>query len=355
VSERFDAVLVVSFGGPEKPEEVMPFLENVTRGRNIPRARLEEVAKHYHHFGGKSPINDQCRALVTALRDALRERGPDVPVYWGNRNWRPFLADTVRDMERGGVKRALAFVTSAFGSYSGCRQYLEDIERARADVGTTMRIEKLREFHDHPGFLQPMIERVRVARAWLERSESGAELRDAPRGVRGAPPGEDSGGGGWADVLNPSDAPVIYTAHSVPSSMAASSPYVAQLEETCRAVSEGAGVARWELAWQSRSGPPHVPWLEPDIVARLRALREAGETDVVVAPIGFLSDHMEVLYDIDVEARAVAAEIGLRLARAGTVGTHPRFIEMIRELVTERVEGAPAAECAPGCCAPPGR
>ena len=318
VSEPFDAILFVSFGGPEKAEDVMPFLEQVTAGRNVPRERLELVAEHYHYFGGKSPINDQSRALIAALRERLAEAGPDLPIYWGNRNWHPLLAGTVRDMERGGVRRALAFVTSAYGSYSGCRQYREDIERARAQVGAALRIEKLRSFHDHPGFVEPAAERVRVAREELAK-----------------------------------ESPVVFTAHSVPVSMAASAPYVAQLEETCRLVAERAGVERYSLAWQSRSGPPQVRWLEPDVLDVLRSLHAEGVTEVTVAPIGFISDHMEVIYDLDVEARALAAELGLRMERAGTVGTHPRFVEMIRELIVERIEGAPEFRCAPECCAQP--
>ena len=320
VDEPFDALLLVSFGGPEKPEDVMPFLEHVTAGRDVPRERLEAVAEHYHHFGGKSPINDQARALIAALRERLARAGPDLPIYWGNRNWHPFLPSAIRDMERAGVRRALAFVTSAYGSYSGCRQYREDIERARAQVGATMRIEKLRSFHDHPGFIEPMAECVQAAR----------------------------------DGLSPGS-PVVFTAHSVPSSMTASSPYVAQLEETSRLVAERAGVERWQLAWQSRSGPPHVPWLEPDVLDVLRSLHAEGVTEVTVAPVGFISDHMEVIYDLDVEAHGLADELGLRMQRASTVGTHPRFVEMIRELIVERVAGAPEFRCAPDCCEAPRR
>lgn len=325
MAEQYDAFLLVSFGGPEKPEDVMPFLENVVRGKNVPRERLEEVAHHYDMFGGKSPINDQCRKLIEALRAELDTRGPRLPIYWGNRNWHPFLADTLRQMEKAGVRRALAFATSAYGSYSGCRQYLEDIERARADVGSSIVIDKIRAFHDHPGFIEPMAERVADARGL------------AGEGAR-----------------------VVYTAHSVPTAMAETGPYVEQLEETCRLVSERAGVGDHDLVWQSRSGPPQVPWLEPDILDHLRALREAGTEEVVVVPIGFISDHMEVLYDLDVEAKQLCDEIGLRLHRAATVGAHPRFVSMIRELVRERTDDEPALSigtlgpapdrCAPDCC-----
>lgn len=316
----FDALIVVSFGGPEKPEDVMPFLENVTRGRNVPRERLLEVAEHYQHFGGRSPINDQCRQLITALREELRREGPDLPIFWGNRNWHPFLADAIRDMERAGVRRALAFVTSAYGSYSGCRQYREDIERARAQVGSTIRIEKVRTFHDHPGFVAAMADRVRDA------------LADAAPGT-----------------------PVAYTAHSVPLAMAEGSPYVRQLQETCGLVSAQAGVREWELVWQSRSGPPQVPWLAPDILDHLRALATRGVGEVAIAPIGFLSDHMEVAYDLDVEAKQVAGELGMRVHRAGTVGTHPRFVRAVRDLIAEHTEGRAPGPCAPSCCPQPPR
>ncbi len=324
MDQAYDALIVVSFGGPERPEDVMPFLERVTQGRARPE-RLAEVAGHYHHFGGRSPINDQNRALVEALGAELEAHGPKLPVYWGNRNWHPFLADTLREMDAAGVRRALAFVTSAFGSYAGCRLYSEDIARARAETGTAMQVDKLRTFHDHPGFVEPMAERVREARA----------------------------------ELGP-DAPVVYTAHSVPVAMTAGSPYVGQLEETCRLVSERAGAVVWDLVWQSRSGPPQVPWLEPDVRAHLRALRERGVREVVVVPIGFVSDHVEVLYDLDVEAGQLAEELGMRMARARTVGTHPRFVRMIRELILERTAGAephalgsgPSPHvCPPDCCA----
>lgn len=301
----YDALLIVSFGGPEKCDDVIPFLENVLRGRNVPRERMLEVAEHYYHFDGRSPINDQNRALVAALRARI-----DLPVYWGNRNWRPMLADTVRQMREDGIGRALAFVTSAFGSYSGCRQYSEDIDRARAQVPGAPSIDKIRPFSTHPKFLEAMTDRVRAA------------LHEVPEGR------------------------LVFTAHSVPLAMAQVSPYVAELRQASAAVASAVGRGEWDFAWQSRSGPPTQPWLEPDICDYLRETR----TDTVIVPIGFLSDHMEVIYDLDVEAKAVADELGIRLARARTVETHPAMIEMIAEL-TEREPDA----CEEGCCPAPVR
>ncbi|HEX7173813.1 MAG TPA: ferrochelatase [Pyrinomonadaceae bacterium] len=329
--QSYDAVLVVSFGGPEGMKDVLPFLENVLRGRNVPPERMREVAHHYELFGGVSPINEQCRQLIDALREQLRESGPRLPVYWGNRNWHPFLADTLRQMRDDGVGRALAFVTSAYSSYSGCRQYQEDIERARAHVGAgAPAVEKLRVFYNHPGFVAPNAENLRAA---LEQIP--VERRALAR--------------------------VAFTAHSIPASMASNCDYEAQLLETARLVAEGAGRESWRLVYQSRSGAPTQPWLGPDVCEHLRELKSEGARDVVVAPIGFISDHMEVLYDLDTEARQLAEEIGLNMVRAATVGTHPAFVQMIRALVLERIDaGAPrlalgengprADTCAPGCC-----
>jgi len=330
----YDALLLVSFGGPEGPDDVLPFLENVTRGRNVPKERLREAASHYEHFGGVSPLPAQCRALVAALREELERRGPALPVYWGNRNWHPMLADTLRRMAEDGAKRALAFVTSAYASYSGCRQYLEDIAAARAEVGERAPVvHKLRLFYNHPGFVEPLAERV--AEAFEKVPE---ERRAAAR--------------------------LVVTAHSLPGTLAATCDYEAQLREAAGLVASLLRRAEWSLAYQSRSGPPSQPWLGPDIVEHLRALATTGATDVVVAPIGFISDHMEVRYDLDVEARSRALELGLNMVRAATVGTHPRFVRMIRELVQERVSEAPARShlgergpapdvCAPGCCPAP--
>jgi ferrochelatase len=330
---RYDALLVVSFGGPDGPEDVMPFLENVLRGKNVPRQRMLDVAEHYYHFGGKSPINDNNRELIAALEQELKAKGPALPIYWGNRNWHPMLADTVRRMEADGVRRALAFVTSAFGSYSGCRQYREDIERAREAVGAgAAEIDKLRTFHNHPGFVSAMSERVAAALAQIPESRRAA-------------------------------ARLVFTAHSIPISMAATSPYVEQLEDACRLVSEAVGFPG-ALAYQSRSGPPTQPWLEPDIGDFIRRARaEEGIVDVVVAPIGFLSDHMEVVYDLDTEAAALCRELGVNLVRAGTVGAHPVFVAGIRDLILERTEGAERRfagalgtscdVCAADCCPRP--
>ena len=305
---RYDALLIVSFGGPEQRDDVIPFLENVLRGRNVPREGMLEVAGHYYHFGGRSPINDQIRALIDALRPAV-----DLPIYWGNRNWHPMLAATLRQMRDDGVKRAVAFVTSAFGSYSGCRQYIEDIQRARAEVGAgAPEIVKIPPFSAQPKFITAMQDRTRAA------------LAELPGGK------------------------LIFTAHSVPASMAESSPYVAELERACAAV---AGATEWKLVYQSRSGPPTQPWLGPDIGDYLRTIR----SDAVIVPIGFLSDHMEVLYDLDTEARAVCDELGVKMVRAGTVGTHPAIIEMIAELVEQSPSEGCGAECAASCCPPPQR
>jgi ferrochelatase len=300
-----DAILFVSFGGPDQPDDVMPFLENVTRGRGIPPERLAEVAEHYHHFGGKSPINDQNRAMITALQDLLDREGPTLRIYWGNRNWRPFLADAIRQMKADGVTRAFAFVTSAFSSYSGCRQYRENIANAKAEAQfEDLEVLKLRVFYNHPGFIEPIADQV------------GDALDQLP------------------------DARVIFTAHSIPMSMAGSCDYEAQLHESCRLVAERAQLDAYDLVWQSRSGPPSMPWLEPDILDHLRALHAGGVRRVILSPIGFVSDHMEVLYDLDTEARDVCMELGIEMLRTATPSEDARFVAMIRELVLERRDGA---------------
>ena len=329
----YDAVLVLSFGGPEKPEDVIPFLENVLRGRNVPRERMLEVAEHYYHFGGKSPINDQNRALISGIESELARQGPHLPVYWGNRNWHPFLADTLRRMQADGVKNALAFVTSVFSSYSGCRQYLEDVEKARAEVGPDApRVDKLRSFYNHPLFIEAQAGEVRDA------------LEQIPADRRAA-------------------AQILFTAHSVPVAMAESSDYQKQLNESCRLVSGQLGLASWRLVYQSRSGPPGQPWLEPDVGDVLREMNAGA--DVVIVPIGFISDHMEVLYDLDTEARQICDSGGIQMVRASTVGVHPLFLEMIRELICERTGECAAraigqygpnhGECESNCCPAPAR
>jgi ferrochelatase len=329
----YDALLILSFGGPEKPEDVIPFLERVLRGRDVPRERMLEVAEHYYHFGGKSPINDQNRALVRALEQELMRDGRRLRIYWGNRNWHPLLADTLREMRDAGVERALAFVTSVFSSYSGCRQYLQDIEWARKEVGGgAPEIDKLRSFYNHPLFIEAEGSRAREA------------LSSIPSNVR-------------------EKTRLIFTAHSIPVAMAQTSDYVQELNESCRLVAEDAGIADWQLVYQSRSGPPGQPWLEPDICDFLRELDPA--VPVVVVPIGFISDHMEVLYDLDTEARAIADERGLTVVRAATAGIHPKFLDMIRELILERTtELEPRAigrygpshdVCPADCCPAPAR
>ncbi|MBA3975644.1 MAG: ferrochelatase [Candidatus Solibacter sp.] len=325
MQSSYDAILVLSFGGPEKPEDVMPFLENVTRGRNVPRERLEAVAENYMMFGGRSPINDQCRALIDAMEPELAGHGVGLPVYWGNRNWHPFIEDTIRQMAADGVKRALVFVTSAYSSYSACRQYLEDIERARAAVGEGAPVcDKLRHFYNRPGFLDALADRLFEAFAKIE-------------------PGNQAG------------AHLVFTAHSVPVAMARTSKYVEQLEEVASHLAARMGRTDYRLVWQSRSGPPSQPWLEPDIKDALTGIAAgSGSRDVVVQPIGFISDHMEVIVDLDTQAMEHARGLGLRMVRAGTAGTHPRFIEAIRELIVERIESGEAANpCLANCCPSP--
>ncbi len=311
MNQSYDAILLVSFGGPEGMNDVMPFLENVLRGRNVPPERMHAVAHHYELFGGVSPINEQNRKLITALEAELKESGLHLPVYWGNRNWQPLLADTLQQMKADGVKRALAFVTSAYSSYSGCRQYREDIMRAQAAAGAEeLQIDKLRVFYNHPGFIEPNIENLRAA------------LEEIP-------------------VERRATTHIAFTAHSIPQSMASNCAYQDQLTETCRLIAEGLGHAQWQLVFQSRSGSPAQPWLEPDICDHLKHLKANGVEDVVIAPVGFISDHMEVLYDLDTEARQLCEEIELNMVRAATVGAHPLFIGMIRELIQERMSDDP--------------
>jgi ferrochelatase len=323
----------MSFGGPEGPADVVPFLENVTAGRNVPRERLLEVAHHYERFGGVSPINGQNRALIGALEAELQTHQIALPVYFGNRNWHPFLVDTLRRMRDDGVRRALMFVTSAYSSYSGCRQYREDVQRAQAVLGEgAPQVDKLRVFYNHPGFVEPNALNLRRA----------VDAVPAPR--RAA-------------------ARVFFTAHSVPLAMSQCSAYESQLREAGRLVAQAAGVADWSIAYQSRSGSPHVPWLEPDILAELDRVAGEGGKDVVILPLGFISDHMEVLYDLDVDAAERARALGLSLVRVPTVGTAPAFIAMIRELIAERLDqnlprralgdmGPSRDVCAATCCLP---
>ncbi len=335
-ARTYDALLVLSFGGPEGMDDVIPFLENVTRGRGVPPKRLAEVAEHYDHFGGVSPINAQNRALIAALEDELSAHDIDLPIYFGNRNWHPLLPDTMEHMKADGVERALVFVTSAYSSYSSCRQYREDLERASAIVGDgAPQVDKIRVFYNHPGFLEPAAEYLRSA---IDRFP--AERRDNVR--------------------------VLFTAHSIPMTMARSSAYESQLREAMRIVAVLANTDHVQLCYQSRSGPAHVPWLEPDLLDVLDELGAQGLDDVVVCPIGFVSDHLEVLYDLDEEGAEHATGLGMTYVRASTVGTHPRFVSMIRELIEERMSNNPV-RCALGnkppvhdncpvtCCPPASR
>jgi ferrochelatase len=339
---NYDAILVVSFGGPESKDEVIPFLENVLRGRNVPRERMLKVAEHYYHFEGKSPINQQTRALMAALEAELEREGPKLPIYWGNRNWHPLLPAALRQMKQDGIRRALAFVTSAYSSYSGCRQYREDIARAQSEVGLSQfapgapEVEKLRPFFNHPGFIEATVGRVRDA------------LRDIPEEAQG-------------------NVQIVYTAHSIPVSMADSSDYVKQLEEVRRLVSGALRHKNDALVYQSRSGAAGQAWLEPDILDYLRKVKaENLASAVVLAPIGFISDHMEVVYDLDVEARQLCDSLGLPMTRAKTVGVHPKFVSMIRELIVERMNpglerralgslGPRVDVCVEDCCPAPRR
>ncbi|HEX6650293.1 MAG TPA: ferrochelatase [Pyrinomonadaceae bacterium] len=313
MSHGYDALLIVSFGGPEGMDDVIPFLENVLRGRNVPRERMLQVAHHYELFGGVSPINQQNRDLIAALEKELANNGPHLPIYWGNRNWQPLLPDTLRQMTADGIENALAFVTSAYSSYSSCRQYLQNIADAQAAVGPTApRVEKLRVFYSHPLFIEANVDHIRSALSQLENPQ------------------------------------LIFTAHSIPASMAANCDYAAQLTETGSRIAQALGIENWKLVYQSRSGSPAQPWLGPDVCDHLKTL---SAREVVIAPIGFVSDHMEVVYDLDVEAEKVAHELGIKMVRAKTAGTHPAFVRMIRELMLERINNErPANVCAPDCC-----
>ncbi|MEV0603863.1 ferrochelatase [Streptomyces sp. NPDC050315] len=356
VPAPYDALLLLSFGGPEGPDDVVPFLENVTRGRGIPRERLKEVGQHYFLFGGVSPINAQNRELLDALRKDFAEHGLDLPVYWGNRNWAPYLTDTLREMVRDGHRRIAVLATSAYASYSGCRQYRENLADALATLeaeGLELpRIDKLRHYFNHPGFVRPMVDGVL------------ASLAELPDEVRAG-------------------AHIAFTTHSIPTAAADTSgrpeehteggeggAYVAQHLDVAQviadAVREETGTAHpWRLVYQSRSGAPHIPWLEPDICDHLETLHTQGVPAVVMAPIGFVSDHMEVKYDLDTEATAKAAELGLPVARSATVGADPRFAAAVRDLLLERAAaergrspercalgalGASHDLCPVGCC-----
>ncbi|MGA2616161.1 MAG: ferrochelatase [Thermoguttaceae bacterium] len=325
---------MVSFGGPEGPDDIEPFLANVVRGKDVPAGRLREAARRYKALGGVSPINAQHRALLAALVAELSVHGPRLPVYWGNRNWHPLLPDVVRQMAGDGVRHALALVTSVLGSYSSCRQYIEDLERARQEVGAAApQIDKLRLFYNHPGFIEAMADRVRAA-----FDQIGPDRRPA--------------------------AGVIFTAHSIPAAMAGHCRYEEQFREACRLVAERLGLGGWQLAYQSRSGPPGQPWLDPDVRQLVAALAaKGGVRDLVVVPLGFLCEHLEIVYDLDIELRQICEEQGLNMVRAGVAGCHPQFVGMIRQLVLERTAGNPARlalgtlgpwpdQCPADCCRP---
>lgn len=344
-NREVDALLVLSFGGPEGPDDVLPFLERVTEGRGVPRARLLEVAEHYEHFGGVSPINARNRELIARVRAALAGAGIDLPVYFGNRNWHPLVEDTTSEMAAAGVRRALVFATSAYGGYSACRQYHEDIARARASVGPgAPELVKLRHFFDHPEFVASVAAAVHAA-----AEELPDEHRDHAR--------------------------LVFTAHSIPTAAdaAAGVPaegghrYSRQVAEAARLVAASLGVDGYDVVWQSRSGPASVPWLEPDVLDHLDALHAKRVPAVLLCPVGFVSDHVEVVWDLDNEARERAAEHGMAFARAATAGADLRFARMVVELVREHVDGvapralgsAPSAgfgvngrPCAPDCCLP---
>ncbi|MGW4077110.1 ferrochelatase [Streptomyces asiaticus] len=325
--DPYDALLLLSFGGPEGPDDVVPFLENVTRGRGIPRERLKEVGRHYFLFGGVSPINAQNRELLHALRKDFTEHGLDLPVYWGNRNWAPYLTDSLREIATDGHRRILVLATSAYASYSGCRQYRENLADALAALESEglplPRVDKLRHYFNHPGFVRPMVDTTLAALAELpEDRRAGAHLAFTTHSIPTAA----------ADTSGPVEA------HTEDGEGGA---YVAQHLDVARliadAVREETGVERpWRLVYQSRSGAPHIPWLEPDICDHLEELHGEGAPAVVMVPIGFVSDHMEVKYDLDTEATAKAAELGLPVSRASTVGADPRFAACVRELVLER-------------------
>jgi len=364
-SNPYDAILLVSFGGPEGPDDVIPFLENVTAGRNIPRERLAVVGEQYAAFGGVSPLNEQCRRQRCALETALRDGGPTLPVYWGNRNWQPYLDEVIESMAEDGVSRALAVFTSAYSSYSGCRQYRENIAEARDRVEqrrpelNVPTIDKVRAYYDHPGFIEPFV----------------AATQSALQALR-----EQNASAGEGDRATGSKPTLVFTAHSIPTSMASSCDYEAQLREAARLVTERLddGQLDWTLAWQSRSGPPQVPWLEPDINDVLPRLAEEGVRQVVIVPLGFVSDHMEVMWDLDTQAAATAEAVGITMTRAEAPGTGPAsaFIEMWVDLIRERIEAERAASsdsstpvnrralgslpvrpdiCAEGCCPAPVR
>ena len=330
MNATYDALILVSFGGPEGPNDVMPFLENVLKGRDVPRQRMLKVAEHYMAFGGVSPINEDNRALISLLERELAEHDMSLPIYFGNRNWHPMLSDTLEQMKQDGVRRALAIVTSGYGSYSSCRQYLENLEEARKGIGEgAPEVDKMRLFFNHPGFLESMV--ACTQRALVQVDEERRQ-----------------------------DCRLLFTAHSLPLSMAVGCRYAEQLEETARFIAAESGISNWQLVYQSRSGSPHQPWLEPDVCDAIRESAGDGTRDIVVVPVGFISAHMEILFDLDTEARELCEQLDIRMVRADTVGHEPRFITMLRELIEERIGekdplavgdlAAPPHACVADCC-----
>ncbi|MEO2118377.1 MAG: ferrochelatase [Microbacterium sp.] len=345
----YDALLLLGFGGPEGQDDVIPFLRNVTAGRGIPDERLEEVAHHYRHFGGVSPINQQNRDLVAALDAELRARGIDLPVYWGNRNWMPYVADAVQQLHADGHRRVLALATSAYSSYSSCRQYREDLADAleATGVGEQLQIDKVAQFFDHPGFVTPFVDGIR----------SGLEkLREH-------------------GIEKPDEIEVLFSTHSIPVADAERSgprdrdfgpggAYAAQHTAVAEQIMRTLGSeSPWQLVYQSRSGPPSVPWLEPDVNDAIAALPAQGRRGVLIVPLGFVSDHMEVMWDLDTEAIETATELGLVAVRTATPGTSPTYVAGLVDLIEERLQGTPASQrervtslgpwfdvCRPGCC-----
>lgn len=300
-----DAVLLIGFGGPTRPEEIRPYLQNVVRGRRVPPERLKEVAHHYEQIGGRSPFNELTFRQAAALRQALVACGRPLPVYVGMRNWSPYLSEALARMRDDGVREAVGVVLAPHRCFASWEQYQQNVEEARRQVGAgAAAVRYLQPWHKAPGFLEAMAERIEEATGYAR--------------------------GTWPDAV-----PLIFTAHSVPAEMARTAPYEAQIRESAMGIAAIVGAARFQIAYQSRSGDPRQPWLEPDVNDLLRDLAQAGVREVVVVPVGFLCDHVEVLYDLDVEARQTAAEVGVRFHRAGTVGDHPRFIAMLAERIIE--------------------
>ncbi|MBP7577750.1 MAG: ferrochelatase [Candidatus Obscuribacter sp.] len=331
---KYDAILFLSFGGPEGMADVMPFLENVLRGKNVPEARMKEVAHHYELFGGVSPINAQNRNLIKGLEAELKKRDIALPIYFGNRNWHPMLADTLKEMAGKGVKNVLTFVTSAYSSYSGCRQYLQDIEKALQEAQVDLNIDKLRIFYNHPLFIDANVDCVKEGLAHFTPEQLKSVY-------------------------------IAFTAHSIPTAMASTSDYAGQLQKTCDLVAQAVGLSSYKLVYQSRSGPPTQPWLEPDILDHIKNLKQQGVSNILVHPIGFVSDHMEVIYDLDHEAKQLADELSIDMVRTKSSGNSPKFAELMGALVQERLQsemdastekpcafGTPLPDvCAPDCCA----